>query len=152
MKTKEFVKKVKELGLGVYTHGRDLDIESGYYNYVVATIDIKEMYGLSISYNDYIALDEDTKKELYKLCIEYAATPVDEREEERKFYLRHKYFQDHIGGKQYFCIRVGGGYPLLKSFPTPHADKYEFTLKEIDEIKEKFDTNLSEFEMVDAKK
>lgn len=80
MTTKEFLKKVKELGLEVYTHGEELNIESGYYNYVVATIDVKQRYGLSISYDDYIELDEDIKKELYKLCFEYASTPVNERE------------------------------------------------------------------------
>lgn len=74
---------MKELGLGVYTHGGELDIESGYYSYVVATIDIKQRYGLSISYDDYIELDEDIKKELFKLCFEYAFTPVNERGREK---------------------------------------------------------------------
>ena len=93
---------------------------------------------------------QDNDLKVIKAAIEFAETDPEDREEEKKFYLKHSYFQDHIGGKQYFCIRISGGYPLLKSFPTPHADKIEFTLKEIEEIKKKFDTDLKDFELVEV--
>ena len=84
MKTKEFKNRVNSLGLEFYTYGDELNIEAGYYDNVVAAIDVKERYGISISYDDYIELDEDTKKELYKLCFEYAQTPVEDRKEEKE--------------------------------------------------------------------
>ena len=85
-----------------------------------------------------------------KAAIKFAETPPEDREEEEKFYLKQKYFQDHLGSKQYFCIRICGGYPILKGYPITNADKFEFTLKEIEEIKEKFDTDLADFELVEV--
>lgn len=43
-----------------------------------------------------------------------------------------------------------GGYPILKGYPITNADKFEFTLKEIEKIKEKFDTDLADFELVEV--
>ncbi|WP_299034810.1 hypothetical protein, partial [uncultured Anaerococcus sp.] len=90
--------------------------------------------------------------ELYKLCFEYASTPVKDREEEKKFYLRHKYLQSSLTNpNNILCYAVsddklalcnGVNFPKYKSY---------LTLKEIEEIKEKFDTDLADFELVEVK-
>lgn len=154
MKTKEFFKRVKELG---FRHVSVIDndnkilcitIEHGFVRLVRI---LPQRYAISTLDYDFIACKDDLPlEELYKLCFEYAATPVKDREEEKKFYLMHKFFQGHIDCKQYFCIRISNGNPLLKGFPTPYADKIEFTLKEIEEIKEKFGTDLKDFELVEV--
>lgn len=87
---------------------------------------------------------------MIKAAIKFAETSPEDREKEKKFYLKHKYFQDHLGSKQYFCIRISGGYPILKGYPITNADKFEFTLQEIEEIKEKFGTDLADFELVEV--
>lgn len=150
MKTKEFIKKVKELGLGVYTDDRYLYIEYGYYNYVVATIYMTQRYWLSISYNYDIELDENIKKELYELCFEYTVTPPDEREEEKKFYLKHKYFKCINGDSRYFQIYESNGAPWLNAMDSIMGYKKQFTKKEIEEIKERFNTDLADFEEVEV--
>ena len=86
---------------------------------------------------------------MIKAAVEFAETPLEDREEEKKFYLKHKYFQAHLDSKQYFCIRTSGGYPILKGYPT-NADKFEFTLKEIEDIKKKLGTDLADFELVEV--
>ena len=149
MKTKEFIKKVKELGLGVYTDDRYLYIEYGYYNHVVATIYMTQRYWLSISYNYDIELDENIKKELYNLCFEYSVTPVDKREEEKRFYLKHRYFKSG-NDVQYFTFARIYEYPYLQCKSFKLKSMQQFTLKEIEEIGEKFNTNFEDFELVEV--
>ena len=148
MKTKEFIKKVKELGLGVYTDDRYLYIEYGYYNHVVATIYMTQRYWLSISYNYDIELDENIKKELYELCFEYTVTPPDEREEEKKFYLKHRWL--NLDTDNYLHLDVDDGCCMLDDNEEFSFTKIKLTEKEIEEIKEKFDTDLNDFELVEV--
>lgn len=150
MKTKEFIKKVKELGFGVYTDDRYLYIEYGYYNYGVATIDMTQRYWLSISYNYDIELDEDIKKELYELCFEYTVTPVDEREEEKKFYLKHRWMTTMGGFPKGLRINIGTGTADVEQMIPMIGYENQFTKKEIEEIKERFDTDLADFEEVEV--
>ena len=90
-------------------------------------------------------------EELYKLCFEYACTPVEDREEEKKYYLRHRWLTE------------GGFYRFVKHHTKAYGKKYElaswtfgdtsdmqYTLKEIEEIKKKFDTDLKDFELVEV--
>lgn len=95
---------------------------------------------------------------LYKLCFEYANTPVKDREEEKKFYLRHKYLTyngiSDSKGKGYLNINLNNLNKVNALFidnKTKYDDfQTEFTLKEIEEIKKKFDTDLADFEMVEV--
>lgn len=95
-------------------------------------------------------------QELYKLCFEYTSTPVDDREEEKKFYLRHKYltYNGTSDSKGYLNINLNNLNKVNALFidnKTKYDDfQTEFTLKEIEEIKEKFDTDLKDFEMVEV--
>ena len=62
----------------------------------------------------------DKDYRMIKAAMEFAGTPPDEREERKKFYLRHKW------------------------------ENKQFTFKEIEEIKEKYDTDLADFELVEV--
>ena len=97
-----------------------------------------------------VTICDEKDFKMLKAAVEFAETPPEDRVEEKKFYLKHKYFQAHLGKKQYFCIRTSGGYPILKGYPITNVDKFGFTLKEIEEIKEKFDTDLADFELVEV--
>lgn len=150
MKTKEFKNRVNSLGLEFYTYGDELNIEAGYYDNVVAAIDVKERYGISISYDDYIELDEDTKKELYKLCFEYAQTPVEDRKEEKKFYLKHRWMRNINGFSRALKIDIEDGTADVGLMCPSLGYKNQFTKKEIEEIKEKFNTDLADFKEVEV--
>lgn len=161
IKTKEFIEKVEKLGFTIeYYKNPYSNIESNC-DYDLITISANNQVLVKIWTNCQYAISTisdghscfingyDVDK-LYKLCFEYANTPVMDREEEEKFYLKHRYFEIGGGGSGFFTIENDSGLPFL-SYMTS-SDKYNqiFTLNEIEEIGEEFDTDLSDFEMVEV--
>lgn len=91
----------------------------------------------------------DKDYRMIKASIEFAATDPEDREEEKKFYLRHRWmgnswwkYLNQLDDGSYF-IREGDLVPSLKN---------TFSLKEIEEIKKKFNTELKDFELVEVEK
>ena len=99
-----------------------------------------------ISIQDW-CFEEDFK--MVKAAIEFAETPIEDREEEKKFYLRHRWLESI--GNRYLITDLGDGYYYLDDKDDYFAGKMQFTLEEIEEIKEKLDTDLNDFELVEAK-
>ena len=85
---------------------------------------------------------------MIKAAVEFAETPINEREEEKKFYLKHRWlssrFKDKIVNKdeknEYF----------LSDESQADSYKIHFTLKEIEDIKKRFNTDLKDFEMIEV--
>lgn len=141
MKTKEFVKKVKQLGYDCSIEKYLLYVFEG--NHSIACISLCRTSYFTIQKGD---------PELCKLCIEYAQTPLEEREEEKKYHLylkkENREFYDAIGSyltlskrDNTFSIDVGVETAGLTS---------EFTQEKIDWIKERFNTDLEEFEQIEV--
>ena len=156
MKTKEFLKKVKNLGFEARTEfglkGEFIEIRIGdgeedfvviwpKFTFAISTIE----YGF-VDLKDLLPLEE-----LYKLCFEYASTPVKDREEEKKFYAKHRYLQSSLtNSNNILCYSVSDDkLALCNGINFPKYKTY-LTLKEIEEIKEKFDTDLKDFELVEV--
>lgn len=142
MKTKEFIKKVEDLGYTVEDTGVTYEV---YNSILICAVIYKKDNRVSLFYR--CLADND----LSKVCVEYAQTPIEEREEEEKFYLQKmKSFYDTRYNdvlaflnfdkslNQYFLFNNGqyGDY------------KTQFTQKEIDKIKEEQHTDLSEFKQI----
>lgn len=93
-----------------------------------------------------ISICDDKDFNMIKAAVKFAETPIEERGEEKKFYLEHRYFRFYNGSSKYL------GMDLLKDKPDLYSKiayewvKNQFTRKEIDEIKEKYNTDLSDFE------
>ncbi|WP_099321130.1 hypothetical protein [Anaerococcus sp. Marseille-P3625] len=139
MKTKEFIKRVEELGL-------DVDIKNGYIN-----IDGDYFNGCYISIDEPFTINTDfggVKKPLFDLLVEYASTPPEDREEEKKFYLKHRWMAYENENNLTLCFPTGKYY--LSHSTENNGYKTTFTLKEIEEIKKKFDTDLADFELVEV--
>lgn len=86
---------------------------------------------------------------MIKAAVEFAETPPEDREEEKKFYLKHRWIKGCV--IMYLYRNELNGYCYLGDKKCrPHRQK-RFTLKEIEEIKEKFDTDLKDFEVVEVK-
>ena len=85
-----------------------------------------------------------------KAAVKFAETPPEDREEEQKFYLRHRWITD----KDFYMYLRKTSYDDKKmSFGVINFsgnDGLKFTLKEIEEIKEKFGTDLKDFELVEV--
>lgn len=92
--------------------------------------------------------DEDFN--MIKAAVEFAETPPDEREEEKKFYAKHRYFKFYNGSSEYLGMDLVKDKPDLCSKITYRWVKNQFTLKEIEEIKERFNTDLADFELVEV--
>lgn len=146
MKTKEFIKRVEELGFDVEIHKQCIKITRK--NLIIAVTNTNKRYALDV-FNPFNE-EWENGDELLDLLVEYAKTPLDEREEEKKFYLEHRYFRFYNGSSKYL------GMDLLKDKPDLYSKiayewvKNQFTLKEIEEIKKKFDSDLADFELVEV--
>lgn len=144
MKTKEFIRKIENLGF---------EIEKGFSQFVitspfdtwVAVVDRKEICQINNNYSEWGLLNDPSKKELFDIISEYAKTPIEDRKEEKKFYLKHKYVR-HVNDKQYFTIYPHLEYPGLDYKLPSHNLVQTFTLKEMEVIKKKYNTDLSDFE------
>lgn len=149
MKTKEFIKRVEELGYFVnsfkgYYEIRDVD------KVIIAVINKTIFLQFSTDYPGWDKLCDKDRKELYNLVIKYASTPIEDREEEKKFYLRHRYFRFYNGSSKYLGMDLVKDKPDLCSKITYRWIKNQFTEKEIDEIKEEFNTDLKDFELIEV--
>ena len=101
IKTKEFIKAVKNLGFTIkYYKTPFSNVKSNDYDLITICLEDKDLveiwmnckYAIStISDGHSCFLNGYDVDKLYKLCFEYANTPVMDREEEKKFLIQHKY-------------------------------------------------------------
>lgn len=151
MKTKEFIKKVEELGYCVmngeeYYHIKDFDGEA------IASINKLIMFQICTDYDAWDKLPSEIKEQLFDIISKYASTPPDERKEENKYYLRHRWIFD----KDFYMYLRKTSYDdkemRLGIINFCGNDGLQFTLKEIEKIKKNFNTDLKDFEMIEVEK
>lgn len=144
MKTKEFIKRVEELGFEVMVFNNRIHILANNFTISVAYINRER----AINTYKPVSIAFRNEDELFDLIIKYAKTPVEDRKEEKKFYLRHRWIKGCV--IMYLYRNTLNGYCYLGDKKCrPHRQKM-FTLKEIGEIKEKYNTDLSDFEMIEV--
>lgn len=149
MRTKEFIKRVKELGFGTWITGNSVYISKGN-DKTIARVEVHKTLCIDFVYPSNWSLEEEIREKLFDLIVEYVKTPLEDREEEKKFYLKHRYLRSEKGNEQYLYMPLGSGSLFLQRSMATRLNKYKFTLKEIEEIKEKFDTDLNDFELVEV--
>lgn len=141
MKTEEFINQVKNLGYEVnIKYGEAIISICGR---ICIRINLTRQFGI-YTYPDNFG---NNAHRLFVICMEYARTPINAREKEEKYYLRLKdafyaaaygYLNLDIDEKAYILHdRMSGEYYQIK-----------FTQEEIDAIKEKYHTDLSEFKQI----
>ena len=146
MKTKEFIKRVEELGFKVNRTVTQIDIIA--HSFTIARVYTNRMYAMNAF--TFINIEWRNQDKLFDLIVEYVKTPIEDREEEKKLYLRHRYFRFDNGSSKYLGMDLLKYKPDLYSKITYRWVKNQFTKKEIDEIKEKFNTDLADFEMIEV--
>ena len=144
MKTKEFIKRVKELGFKIIRVGSHIDII--FNDFIVAGVYTDQMHVMTFYSHEKLLLTNVDK--LFELLVEYAETPPDKREEEKKFYLRHKWL--NLDTDNYLHLDVDDGSCMLDDDEEFSYTKIKLTEKEIKEIKKKFNTDLADFELVEV--
>ena len=139
MKTKKFINRVKELGYNCLTNESYIFISDSYTS--IATIAIHKMYCITLYTND---------NKLGELCMEYARTPIDERDDEEKFYLQkiESFYDDYDVKYAFLNLDMDENTFFLDNAGQEYDCKTQFTQKEIDKIKEEQHTDLSEFKQI----
>lgn len=79
MKTKEFVKKIAELGYKVDENDNRIRVGRG--SDLVAIVYKNKVNSLETFWDEAIPTD------VFDLCVEYARTPIEEREDSKRYYL-----------------------------------------------------------------
>lgn len=116
----------------------------------IATIQEDTTFKFSTQYFAWNDLSYNEQKIILSYIMGYAATPIEDREEEKQYYLKHKYFKnwDNV---QYFTFDYIHMCAYVRSKLSTCKAMQQFTLQEIEEIKEKFNTDLKDFELVEVK-
>ena len=87
MRYSEFKRDVEAMGLKIGIYGGYIDVLD---EHDEALLSVGTEYDFSIctDYRGFGELDKDNKKELVYLAVKLASTPLDEREEEKKYYVK----------------------------------------------------------------
>lgn len=148
MKTNEFIKAVDILGFKIYKNnycdGTKYFVIQNSFDVTMCHVAINKLFEMDIRFSEYMS------ETLVDLIVEYAKTPVEDREEEKRYYLRHKWVNSKTNNYLHFSEENNfynlSVYKSLDAWKT----QLQFTEKEIEEIKEKFDTDLADFEIVEV--
>ena len=147
MKTKEFIRKVE--GLGFYAEERGDEVYLYRYNSnCLAKISKKFQYTINTFYREFMDLNEENRSLLFDLTDEYISTPTNEREEPTKYYLKHKWIKTE--GYNYLNFEIKDNNYICASQNKSNIYQTQFTKEEIEEIKRKLNTDLSDFEIVEV--
>lgn len=133
MKTSEFIKKINELGYNVKETEHSMIVRKEYTH--LAVIDKENIYGFKYFYHN--------DKDLFKLCVDYTSTPIEEREEEKRYYLfkfNKKFYENEYLNYNKYYKHWGLGDDIEDA-----QYKTKFTWNEIEKIKKKYNTELCEF-------
>lgn len=147
MKTKEFIKRVGELGYYV------MEGEISYYirnldNEVIASINKLITFQIRTEYDGWDKISSEIKKGLFDIISKYASTPPDERKEEKKYFYEHRFIKTKGGNPTYLSVRQrqNTNYFILQgSCKDVFEYKVEFTDKEMEETRKQDWISLDDF-------
>lgn len=146
MKTKEFIEKVEKLGYNIEINWPTIYIKCD--GCILARVDKARAYTI----NTKAAFEVKNAEELFDLCVKYAKTPIDERGDKKRYYLylkkKNREFYDAIGN--YLTIHIKENTFSLGVGAESANTKIKFTQEKIDWIKERFNTDLEEFEQIEV--
>ena len=91
MKTKQLIKEVKSMGFDLVESHYILTILDDNET-LIGAVSKEEFAGLATNYPGFYRLDYNSKIRLLNLLSKYAKTPIEDREEEEKYYYRLRGF------------------------------------------------------------
>ncbi|MBC1615412.1 hypothetical protein HB904_04385 [Listeria booriae] len=132
MKTSEFKTMLDKMDLAVYESESAFIITEDELNWDIANVSKDYERIMSIEENAYEAVGNEQTCELFELLTAYASTPLDEREEPKKWYLRDPVTSDkdenylnYEGGEYFFCSKDDEDDCQTK-FTRAEIDAFEF--------------------------
>lgn len=150
MRTKEFIKRVEELGFKVGINGGTACVLKNDYT-TIMRVEVDKTFVADCFYLSNRSLEEEIREKLFDLLVEYAKTPIEDREEEKRFLVQHKFLVS-VGSNPVNLVKYKdkNNYRVIRCLLDNQFYQARFTLKEVEEIKKKFDTDLKDFELVEV--
>lgn len=146
MKTKEFIKKVEKLGYNIEINWPTIYIKCD--GCILARVDKTRPYTIDTK----AAFEVKNAEKIFDLCAEYAKTPIEDREEKKKYhlYLKNKNREFYESIYNYLTLhKTDNTFSVDVGVETAGLTA-EFTQEKIDWIKERFNTDLEEFEQIEV--
>lgn len=148
MKTKEVIKELEKMNLQTQICNDYLFVTDSY-GEAVGSINLKAKFEIYIDFRNFRhKLFEDEREKVYVLLTKLAETDPEDRGEEKRYYLKHKWLID--GERRYLNLYVDKNEYEINSDANCAEFKTQFTQSEIDGIKEKLNTNLEDFEVIEV--
>lgn len=94
------------------------------------------------------AVEEPEQFELIRKALELAETPLSKRGEEKKYHLKHRFINE-LTAQKYININIFGEVTIRDNLGSGYY-KTKFTIAEIEAFKKRFDTDLRDFEFIEA--
>ena len=141
--TKKFIKEAEKLGFRFLQCTKDIEIY--YENHQVAYVCWYRRFYVGITYK-FCDLPKELQEKLFNLLVEYARTPLDEREEQERFFLKFKIKTDD--DCNFLNYDKNNEEPTLDNSLETSNFQTRFTQKEINDIRRKFGVTLSDFEQI----
>ena len=124
MKTSEFIKYFEDKGFTVKYLNKVLKVFDRH-NKTVLIIE-KEM--VNTRFIDFLTMPEEVKQEINTIIFKYLMTPPEEREEEKRYYLKLKGFD---GEQPYLCAYdFWNAWILIEKDSFTHGDEFYFKFTE----------------------
>ena len=101
---------------------------------------------VGMTYEFSASLSEELQEKLYNLIDKYARTPLEEREEQERFFLKFKIETDN--DCNFLNYDKNDDEPTLDNRLETSNFQTRFTQKEINDIRRKFGLTLSDFEQI----
>lgn len=132
--TKKFIKEVQNLGFATAEYMNIILIR--HESREVALIGKCKIFCVNTEYPSFNNLPEELKEKLYNLIDNYTRTPIEDREEPQKFYLKFDIKSSdsyhYLNYKEFLnSIEIHNKVNNLNGY------KMQFTQKEVDELKKK---------------
>lgn len=148
MKTNEFIKEVEALGFFTGTLLKTGISVRTKHGEGILMIGSQSVYKINTFYDAYENLEICTREKLFKLALEYASTPINEREEEKKYYIvmqKIKSSHDHLN------FNKRDKYIILSTRSETLEYQTQFTKSEIKKYGLEIFTENPLFELVEVK-
>ncbi len=154
MKITEFKQAIKDIG---FHNGKNLEVTDNNCEFyiesdteILAAINKSGKCLIATNYQNFFELEEGLRQTLFDVIFKFASTPIEERQEEKKYYLTHRFLVEE-GDCNYLNYHHSFEKLYLSGKSQTKTIQTQFTQTEIDEIKEKYHTDLKDFEIIEVK-
>lgn len=132
MKTSEFIRKVESLGYIADVNDYEIFVEMPCVVALIASVLRNTTNVIDTEWTAFIELPESERAELFSVLAEYASTPIEQREEEKVYQLRHIFIKTGYGS-DYLNFVVGEHRCTIKSEDESDIYKTKATVSQWEE-------------------